>query len=68
MNLLALPRRSSMRVISGPPPWTSTGSTPAPLRSTRSSITVSPSARPTPDVITLPPYLTTTVLDFHAFT
>src|SRR5579864_1985000 len=63
-NVDTLPRRSSMRVISGPPPCTSTASIPAPFSSTRSSAMVD---RPATSR-TLPPNLTTTVLPFQAFT
>src|SRR5579884_108919 len=58
-----LPSRSSTRVISGPPPWTSTGWIPAPLSRTRSCASV-----PEPLSSTLPPNFTTTVFPFQALT
>src|ERR1700730_17885229 len=63
-NRDAFPSRSSMRVISGPPPCTRTGWMPAPLRSTRSSA----SGPSRPESSTLPPNLTTTVFPFQALT
>src|SRR3990172_5457549 len=57
------PSRSSRREISGPPPWTRTGLTPAPASSTRSSMTV-----PETRVRMLPPYLMTTVRPRQALT
>src|SRR5207302_9758186 len=63
-NFDSFPRRSRTRVISGPPPWTSTGWMPAPLRRTRSCTSVPPPLASS----TLPPNLTPTVFPCQAFT
>src|SRR5579883_2405924 len=61
-NADVLPIRSSTRVISGPPPCTSTGCTPASFSSVRSCASVPPCVPSS----TLPPNLTTAILPFHA--
>ena len=62
-NSLALPTRLSIRLISGPPPCTSTGLTPTSDSSTTSRMTACFSAS---SVMALPPYLITTILPVYS--
>nr|CAB3447430.1 unnamed protein product [Digitaria exilis] len=61
-NCGSTPTRASQELISGPPPWTSTGRRPTQDRRTRSRITDACSSG---DFIAAPPYLTTTVLPLN---
>ncbi len=58
-NSEAMPSRSSMAEICGPPPWTTTGLKPAnrmkAMSSAKARLSVS-------SVMALPPYFTTTIL------
>ena len=61
-NRLSMPRRFSISLISGPPPWTRTTRMPTRLNSTMSLMTAAFSSSFT---IALPPYLTTTILSWY---
>ena len=61
-NSLVLPTRLSIRLISGPPPWTSTGFTPTSDSSTISRMTACLRCS---SVMALPPYFTTTILPVY---